>query len=458
MTDLTCDVLVVGGGIAGVAAATAAARQGSKTILIESKTFVGGVPATGYCLHSFIAKDGRQVVFGLAQEIVDNLIEMGGAVGHVPYKGFVCAVTPIDGEMFRFLSNRLVDEAGAQMIVGVMAVGADVDGNGRISSVHIASKSGISKISAKIYIDASGDGDLAVFAGAKYGKGDDKTGKMQPVSMIIRCYATDNNKIAEQISVVTPAMAKRRDHPTPIPVYFNGHFGRWNDYVLEKGIFPNKDHKVFFNTVWPNHINVNTSAATGIDGTDSIDLSKGTVQLTKQIYKIAKFLREFVPGFKDAYFAPSSWAQVRETRRIKGLCEITDQDILQGKKYADTIGKICFPVDIHDPDTGQAHFEDIGDDGTFDIPFRALVPEGLANVLVAGRCISASQYAQGATRNHAPCLVTGEAAGVAASIAAKRNCSIPEVDIKQLQRLLLENKVFLGEGFSPVKSAQGLGR
>ena len=108
MTDLTCDVLVVGGGIAGVAAATAAARQGSKTILIESKTFVGGVPATGYCLHNFIAKDGRQVVFGLAQEIVDNLIEMGGAVGHVPYKGFVCAVTPIDGEMFRFLSNRLL--------------------------------------------------------------------------------------------------------------------------------------------------------------------------------------------------------------------------------------------------------------------------------------------------------------------------------------------------------------
>jgi hypothetical protein len=455
MTDLICDVLVVGGGIAGIAAATAAGRQGAKTILIESKTFIGGVPATGYCLHNFIAQGGRQVVFGLAQEMVDRLMEMGGAVGHVPYQGFVCAVTPVDGEMFRFLSNQLLDEAGVQMIVGIMAVGAEVDGQGWIQNVAVATKSGLSKIRAKIYVDASGDGDLAVFAGASYSKGDAKTGKMQPVSMIIRCYATDNQTMAKEISVVTPAMAKRRDYPDPIPVYFNGHFGRWNDYVLENGIFPNKDHKVFLNTVWPNHINVNTSAVTGIDGTDTVDLSRGTVQLTRQIYKITKFLREFVPGFKVAYFAPSSWAQVRETRRIKGLYEIGDQDIIQGKKCADTIGKICFPVDIHDPDTGQARFHEIGDDGTFDIPFRALVPEGLANLVVAGRCISASQYAQGATRNHAPCLVTGEAAGVAASLAAKRNCAIPELDIHQLQQTLLANKVFLGEAFSPAKSAQG---
>ncbi len=458
MIDLSCDVLVVGGGISGVAAAIAAARQGSKTILIESKTFVGGVPATGYCLHSFMTKNGKQAVFGLAQEMVDKLIEMGGAVGHVPYKGFVSAVTPVDGEMFRFLATQLLDEAGVQVIVGVMAVGAEVDGSGRIASVRIAAKDGLGTIRARNYIDASGDADLSVFVGAKCSKGDEKTGKMQPVSMIIRCYATDNKTIAETISVVNPAMAKRRDYPDPIPVYFNGHFGKWNDYVLENGIFPNKDHKVFTNTVWPNHLNVNTSAVTGIDGTDSLDLSKATVRLTRQIYKIAKFLREFVPGFQNAYFAPASWAQVRETRRIKGVYEITDRDIIEGKKFSDTIGKICFPVDIHDPDTGQAHFHEIGDDGTFDIPFRALVPQGLQNLVVAGRCISATQYAQGATRNHAPCLVTGEAAGVAASIAVKRNCSIPELDVKQVQQILLANNVFLGDAFSPSKTAQRLGR
>jgi len=443
---LDCDVLVVGGGLTGVVAGTAAARNGAKTILIEAKPFIGGVAASGYCLHSFISKNGRQVVFGLAQEIVTRLIEMGGAVGHVPYGGFVHSVTPVDGEMFRFLANQMLDEAGVKTLVGVVAVGTEIK-DSKINGVRVATKSGIITIHAKQYIDASGDGDLAALSGASFSKGDAKTGKMQPVSMIIRAFATDNKKIAETLSITKPAMARRRDYPDPIPVYFNGDFGQWNDVIREQGIFPNENHKVFFNTVWHNHINVNTSAVVGIDGTSSTELSKATTDLTKQIYRISKFLREYVPGFKDAYFAPASFAQVRETRRIGGLYEITDEDAIQGKKFTDTIGQVCFPVDIHHPDTGQANFYDIGGDGAFDIPFRALIPKGFENMIVAGRCISTTQYAQGSTRNNAPCMVTGEAAGVAASIAAKQNCSMPELDIKQLQKTLLQKGVFLGDKF-----------
>ena len=446
MSSLHCDVLVIGCGISGLAAATSAARSGSKTIVIDSKTFVGGIPSTGYCLHSFITKKGCQVVFGLAQEIVNRMTEMGGAVGHVPYHGFFHSVTPIDGETFRILSTNLLDEAGVEVLLGVMLIEASSQ-KGNINNVKVATKDGIIDIQAKTYIDASGDGDLAVMAGAKYEKGDKKTGKMQPISTIIRCYATDNKKIAELLSVTKPAMAKRADYPDPIPVYFNGNFGRWNDVILEKGIFPNANHKVFFNTVWPNHINVNTVAAFGLDGTNSFDLSRATNELTKKVYKATKFLKEYVPGFENAYFAPASWAQVRETRRIEGLYTITDDDAIRGRKFDDTIGQICFPVDIHDPDTGQATFYDIGDDGAFDVPFRALVAKGLNNLLVAGRCISATHYAHGATRNHAPCLVTGEAAGVAASIAVKSNSTVPELDVKKLQNTLLEQGVFLGDKF-----------
>ena len=446
MSSFKCDVLVIGCGISGVAAATAAARNGAKTMVIDSKTFVGGIPSTGYCLHSFITKQGRQVVFGLAQEIVDRMTEMGGAVGHVPYHGFFHSVTPIDGETFRIMSSQLLDEAGVEVLLGVMLIGASAE-KGKINNVKIATKNGMIDIQAKTYIDASGDGDLAVMAGAHYEKGDKKTGKMQPISTIIRCYATDNKKIAELLSVTKPAMAKRADYPDPIPVYFNGNFGRWNDVILDKGVFPNANHKVFFNTVWPNHINVNTVAAFGLDGTDSFDLTKATNELTKKVYKATKFLREYVPGFEHAYFAPASWAQVRETRRIEGLYTITDDDAIKGRKFDDTIGQICFPVDIHDPDTGQATFYDIGDDGAFDVPLRTLVPKGLDNLLVAGRCISATQYAHGATRNHAPCLVTGEAAGIAASITVKNKCSVPELDIKKVQTTLLEKGVFLGDKF-----------
>ncbi|GAX89518.1 FAD-dependent oxidoreductase [Effusibacillus lacus] len=444
MYEMDCDVLVVGGGVTGVAAATAAARTGAKTILLESKPFVGGNATTGLCLHNYITKFGRQVVFGIAQEIVDRLMKMGGAVGHIPFGGFVHSVTPVDGEMFRILSTQLLDEAGVTVLYGVNVVGAEAD-NGHVKGVQVAAKGGVRTIRAKTYVDASGDADLAVFAGAKYRKGDKKTGKMQPVSMLLRCYGVDTREIANAIAVSKPAVATRPDFADPFPVYFNGSFRQWNDIIRENGIFPNDDHMVFFNTVWPNQINVNTSAIAGIDGTDPLSLSHATVKLTQHVAKIGEFLKEYVPGFQNSYYIPAAFAGVRETRNIEGLYEISDEDVNSGRKFHDTIGQICFPVDIHDPDTGQARFYEIGDDGAFDIPYRAMIPKSLENIIVAGRCISATSYAHGATRNMAPCLVMGEGAGVAAALAAQQKVSMPELDVKKLQDTLEERGVFLGE-------------
>ncbi|MDN4073057.1 FAD-dependent oxidoreductase [Fictibacillus terranigra] len=452
MYEMDCDVLVIGGGVTGVAAATAAARNGAKTILIESKPFVGGNATTGLCLHNFITKLGRQVVFGIAQEMVDRLVMMGGAVGHIPYGTFVHSVTPVDGELFRVLSTELLDEAGVIVLLGSNVVGTESE-RGNIKGVKVAVKGGIRTIRAKAYIDASGDADVAVSAGANYTKGDQSTGKMQPVSMVLRSYGTNNQEIADAIAVSKPAMATRSDHPEPFPVYFNGTFSKWNDIILENNIFPNKDHKVFFNTVWPNHINVNTSAVIGVDGTDPLALSRATVELTKQMYRISQFLKDNVPGFQNAYFVPSAFAGVRETRRIEGLYEISDEDCIAGRKFEDTIGQVCFPVDIHDPDTGQAHFYEIGDDGAFDIPFRAMVPKYVDNVIVAGRCISTTSFALGATRNMAPCLVMGQSAGVAAAIAAHNNELITELDIQKLQGKLEEQGVFLGDSKKKVTNS-----
>lgn len=444
MPDLDYDVLVVGGGVTGVAAATAAARTGAKTALVEIRPFVGGNATTGLCLHNYVTKNGRQVVFGLAQEIVDRLMELGGAVGHIPFHGFVHSVTPVDGELFRRVATEVLDEAGVTVLYGVNVVGVEAE-DGHVSGVRCAVKGGLRTIRAKTYVDSSGDADVAVFAGAGSWKGDRQTGKMQPISMLLRCYGTDNRRIADEIAVSEPAMATRPDHPDPFPVYFNGSFSKWNDVIREQEIFPNEDHKVFFNTVWPNHINVNTSAVFGLDGTDPLSLSRATVELTRQVAKAGQFLKEYVPGFKDAYFVPAIFPGVRETRHIEGLYEISDEDVNEGRKFGDTIGQVCFPVDIHDPDTGQASFYQIGDDGAFDIPYRSLVPKGLQNVLVAGRCISVTSYAHGATRNQAPCLVMGEGAGVATALAADRGVSMPELDMDILQDTLEERGVYLGD-------------
>lgn len=446
MAEICCDVLVVGGGVTGVAAGIASARTGAKTILLEQRSFVGGNATTGLCLHSFLTKDRRQVVFGIAQEIVDRLIEMGGAVGHIPYDGFVSAVTPVDGDLFRHVATEMLVEAGVQIIYGATVVGANL-GDGRIETLSVAMKGGIREATARIVIDATGDADIAALAGVPCHKGDEKNAhKMQPVSMLMRFFNVDTLRIAREIGEINAAYASRRDYNEPFPVYFNGHFGKWNDVILKEGIFPNANHKVFFNTVWPNQINVNTSAVFKVDGTDPLALSKANVTLLRQVRRAGDFFKEYVPGFERGYCLSAIFPGVRETRRVEGDYEIQDADALEGRKFDDTIGQICFPVDIHDPDTGQAHFHQIGGDGAFDVPYRAMLPKGLDNMLVAGRCVSATSFVHGATRNMAPCLVTGQAAGTAAAMAAGEGQGLTrEVPLRDLQSQLRSDGAYLGE-------------
>ncbi|GLK54511.1 hypothetical protein JOD31_001680 [Methylopila capsulata] len=448
MDEMTFDVVVVGGGVTGVAAGIAAARAGANAVVLEPRPFVGGNATTGLCLHSFLTRDRRQTVFGLAQEMVDRLKAIGAAVGHIPYDGFVSAVTPVDGDWFRILASEMLAEAGCQVIYGASVVGVERDGDA-IDALTVAMKGGLRRVVAASYIDTSGDADIAALAGAPTRKGEEGTGKMQPVSMLMHFHRVDTRLIAKTLGEVGPAMADKPGESEPIPVYFNGTFSAWNDVIAEEKIFPNRDHKVFFNTVWPDRINVNTSAVFGVDGTDPLAMSRAFQDLTRQCVKAGNFLVKHVPGFERGYFAPQVVAGVRESRNILGRYEITKEDVLEGRKFDDTVGQICFPVDIHHPDTGQAYFVDVGGDGAFDVPYRSLLPQGIDNLIVAGRCLSATHFAHGATRNMAPCIVTGQAAGTAAALAARGNAPVAHLDVADLQKQLVADGAFLGESEEP---------
>lgn len=437
-----CDVVVIGGGVTGVVAALAAARTGAKTVLIEARTFVGGNATSGLCLHNYISRQGEQVVYGIAQEIVDELIANGGAVGHIPYGGFVHSVTPVDGDLFRFTVTDLLHRAGVTIRYGAQVLDVDAQ-DGHVTSLTYAAKGGLWRIEAAAVVDSSGDADVAVAAGADSRQGEEGTKRMQPVSMLLRCFGTDNMRIADAIAVSPPAMAHKDGHDGAFPVYFNGSFAQWNDVVARDSIFPNQDHKVFFNTVWPDAINVNTSAVMGLDGADHRQLSRATIDLTSQLHRISAFLKDNVPGFERAHFIPAVFPGVRETRHVTGLYEVNDEDVREGRRHHDSIGRACFPVDIHDPETGQAEFYPIGGEGFFDLPYRSLVPRGLSNVLVAGRCSSATTFAFGATRNMAPCMVMGQAAGTAAALAAAYGISIADVDVPNLQDRLKQDGVLI---------------
>lgn len=444
--NFNCDVVVVGGGVTGVAAGIAAARNGAKVILLEPRPFVGGNATTGLCLHNFVNKFNRQVVFGLAQEIVDELIKMGGAVGHIPYKGFTSAVTPVDGNFFRIKTTQMLAEAGVQVLYGATVVSATSE-NKKAKELTFAAKGGLHQLTAKNIVEASGDGDVAAMLGVPFRFGDGPKKRMQPISMILHFHNVDTRTIAKEMGEVEPAMAVRPEGGEPIPVYFNGSFAKWDDIVISQGIFPNKGRNVFFNTVWPDQVNVNTSAVLDVDGTDPVALSKATADLTAQCYKIGNFMKEHIPGFSQGYMVPAAIPGVRESRNINGRYQLTDEDVLEGHKFDDTIGQVCFPVDIHAPDSSQAIFHQIGGDGSFDIPYRSMLPNELDNMVVAGRCVSATHVAHGATRNMAPCLVMGEAAGTAAAMASSQGINVADIDIKKLQQQLLKQNVFLGDHY-----------
>lgn len=439
------DVLVAGAGVTGICAAIAAARQGARTVLLEPRPFIGGNAATGLCIHTFKTKDGRQVVYGIAQEIVDRLVEQGGAVGHVPLpEGYVHSVTPVDADLFRMETTAMLARAGVTILYNTALVDADAR-DGRIERVLVCSKSELGFIKARTFVDATGDADLATRAGAPVRRGWAGSGAMQPVSMMMRAVSVDNAKACAALAERPPAWARKKGVAAPIPVYFHGTFSRWNNVLREMGVYDHDDHQFWTNTVWPDQLNFNGSRMANVDGSDPLALSRATVELTAQLQKLGAFLRAHVDGFQHASFLPNAFVGVRETRNVSGMYELSADDIRTGARFHDTIGQGCFPVDIHHPDGKSQEHIDIGGDGAYDIPYRTLVPKQTENLLVAGRCISVSNYAHGATRNMAPCMTTGEAAGVAAALCAATDVPCPDLPVARLQSALKAAGVYMGE-------------
>lgn len=448
MTDTTCDVLVVGGGVTGVGAALAAARSGARTTLVEARPFVGGNATTGLAIHSYFTRNREQVVKGVAQDLLDACQAAGGAVGHVPYDGYVSMVTPVDGDTFRMVATRMLHEAGVNVVYGATVVGVKTS-HERVEALQVAVKAELREYTARIYLDCSGDGDVVALGGGEYRKGtrlrDGKVG-MQPVTMMFAASNVDTRRAAEALALYEPAMATRPDYDGKIPVYFNGTLQKWENELLEAGeIFAKQKKQIWINTVWPFHLNINLSVGIGIDGTDADSMSAATVELTRQVETLSRVIKQNVPGFEQSRTVPAAIVGVRETRNIVGIAQCTDEDVREGRKHDDTIGRSAFPSDIHDAVTGDVVHTDIGGDGSFDIRYGALVPRSFDNVLVAGRCISATHAAHGSTRNMAQCLVTGHAAGVASAMASSSGTDPRVLDVPALQERLVAQGAFLGQ-------------
>lgn len=433
------DVLVIGGGPAGIAAAISAARNNAHTLLIERFGFLGGELATGLPMLTFHAHSGKQVIKGIAQEIVDRLIAEDGSCGHLRAPGtHVYTWTPSYPEIFKYVSQEMVLESGADILFHSFVTDV-IKNENKVTGVIIAGKSGQEQIYAENIIDTTGDGDVAALAGAPYEKGRPEDGKLQPVSLMFSLSNVDVEKAARSIRPREDCeellrIGKSRGHWIRIL----GSFAPWQDEIEKLGLFKDKNHGMAMFSLREREVTLNTAKILDIDATRTEDLTRAEIEGRRQVVEIAKFMKQHVPGFENSYLRETAaHIGIRETRRIMGEYVLTEEDVLTGKRFDDSIACSAYTIDIHNPEGAQGLVVQIDKDAEYySIPYRCLVPLEIDQLLTAGRCISCTHKALGSVRVTIVCMAMGQAAGTAAAIATHNKTAPRSVDIHRLRKVL----------------------
>jgi hypothetical protein len=362
---------------------------------------------------------GDAVVHGVLARMLERLVRAGGAIAPSLQTGFT---VPFDPEWFKLIALELLDEAGVQLLLHAFASGV-LPGN---EGVVFETKSGPLVVKAKVIIDCTGDGDVAVHAGAPYeiGRGD---GLVQPMTLMFRVTEFYRDKFDRYV----------RDNPSE----WRGVHGLWAlvRRATEAGeLNLQREDMLFFATPHTNEVSVNSTRVTRVLGVDVWDLSYAEWCSRRQMRQIAAFLRRYVPGFEDSYVVQSGvQVGVRETRRVLGEYQLTADDVLGARKFDDAIARGAYPVDIHNPKGSGTVLKRLPPGEAYDIPLRALLPRNTERLLVAGRCISGTHEAHSSYRVMPIVMATGQAAGVCAALAAGSGRTPRQVPVHDVQRELL---------------------
>lgn len=409
--ELHTDVLVLGSGPAGFAAAYAAAKNGAKVILVEQCGDVGGISTAGLMSH-WTGTCGSPLYHEILKRSADR--------NEGARKGVITKY--IDPEKLKTLYLEMLSEVGVQLMLYTFAMDAICDGN-KVQGATVVNKSGKINILAKVTIDASGDGDIAARAGAQFNLGRESDHKMQPATLMFKVGGVDYDKAVflgsfeatyETDNGELQALAKQH---IPYPA----------------------GHILTYRTTLPGVVTCNMTNAVDINGTYAEDLTRATLTCRKQMEDIIKYLRTVVPGYENCFIISSaSLIGVRETRHFKGKYTLTEQDILEAKVFDDYVVKDAyFNFDVHNitgsglDKTGvQKHFNQ---ETGYTIPYGCLLPESIENLLLCGRNISGTHMAHSNFRAMPICVGTGEAAGTAAAIAVLENRNLTDISPEQIR-------------------------
>lgn len=424
---LGADVIVVGGGPSGIAAALAARRTGAEVLLIEEQGSVGGA-ITGTLVVDYIGfftetPEHRPVVRGIPLELLERLNAMGGA--RLMDRGRSGPFYSVDTEAFKFHVPELLLAEGVRLLFHSRVVGADTAG-GQLNGLRLLCEEGGRSAAATVFVDATGDGDVAAAAGASFAYGRAEDHMTQAVSMGYLIGGVDTNR-----AMRVP------EHEL---------LAAMSEFELQTGWKFHVDRLRYKTSLFPSTVVSVGSRLHGARGMWSEDLTRASIELRRQVWQVIRFLREKIPGFEHAFLLQTSGrVGVRETRHITGQYVITADDLRSNNRFGDVVALGAWQMELHVPGTKTIAREPIPEPGDYDIPYRCLVPRDVDGLLVAGRCISATHEAAGSLRVMATCAATGHAAGAAAAISAQTGISPRDLPVRELQKTLIEQNAELGD-------------
>ena len=448
MQILKFDVVVLGGGPGGVVAAIAAARAGAKTLLVEREGYLGG--ALTSCgvgpMMTFHAGE-TQVICGLAGEMVDRLMARRYSPGHMEdFVGYTSTVTPFDAEGMKIVWEDMAVEAGVTLLYHAVYTGCEAE-RGHIRSVDVFTKGGFLKINANVFVDATADADVAVNAGIGTVYGRETDNHAQPMTLNMKLYGVDREAMMAYV------LSNPEDNLPSIPherlrlIPRTGMQGAYS--ILQKakdnGEFHiDRDQVLVFETNNFGEFIINMSRVCKHKIMDAFDYTAAEIEGRKQCAEIYAFLRNHVPGFANsrvAFTGPS--IGVRESRKVNGVYKLMAEDLLENKMFDDAVSMGGYPIDIHSPDGSAMEHRHLAPDSWYSIPYRSLIAKEVDNLVMAGRCISASHEALAAIRATPILMGYSQASGLAAAMAAKNGCGVQAVDVQALRKQLRVDGVFL---------------
>lgn len=419
MYTKTYDLIVVGGGLTGVAASVAAARQGLSVLLVERDGCLGGAMANGlvYPFMKFWLKqenetERKYLSAGLFSEMRERL------QAYHPYE----SDQRFNSEFFKIALDDMVTEAGVSVLFHAMLIGCKTEDR-RVKSLSVATKSGVLSLTAHYVIDATGDGDLMAMSGCDYQLGRDEDGYCQPMTT---CFRVGN--------VDVKAFLAEKPHLQEL-------------YRAEQAtgkITNPRENILVFTGIGEGVLHFNTTRVVKHDPTNALDVSRAEITARRQIAELMAFLKEHSPACKNAVLlAIAPHIGVRESRKLRGVHILTVEELKNHTHFEDVIAIGNYSIDIHSPTGTGTELYCFGPGEYYEIPYRALLPREYDNLLVAGRCISATHKAQSAIRIMPICATLGEAAGNAVALAKKAGQRAQDIDVRALQHLLRQNGAVL---------------